>query len=550
MTQHRDPQIPEAGTNQNHEFSAQTQTDTSTALTSDTSSVVTPFASPSQTLRLAPPSLDMLWLSSPHSRHPQTPPENISTETQESVCQRLVLGTVLADGKNLIQEAFDTNLQRSLVLKKLKPEQMAHPAEVRRLIEEAQITAQLDHPTVVPVHELGFDETNTLYFAMKHVRGQTLHASLLAQKTSVPTEASLFRWLQIFLRVCDAVNFAHSHGVIHRNIHPKNIMIGEYGEVYLMDWSLALHKGNTRPSDQYEIFPSDWEIARWMEQQQQQQQNTTAQAIAENTTEQDNSAQAFLPSPNRSQTDTTTPSTNARAFEKLEALRYLAPEQTRKDITQIDERTDIFSLGSVLYQIITGTPLYAGDSLPTLLFKASQCQIVPPHERIAHPLPPKLCQIVMKALSKEPNERFASVASLKQEIEQFLESGWQFPRHTFASGALIVREGDIGKEAYIILKGRCRVFRTIQQEKVELREMHEGDVFGETAVFTDQTRSASVEAIDEVTLAIVSARHFEEELGMGFWLGVFIKALAARFREKDARVLELERELQHLRQQK
>jgi len=151
----------------------------------------------------------------------------------------------------------------------------------------------------------------------------------------------------------------------------------------------------------------------------------------------------------------------------------------------------------------------------------------------------------MKALSKDPAERYQSVEELKTALEQFLEGSWHFPGRTYMPGELIVREGDLGDEAYIIRAGRCRAFKTINNEKVEMRIMGPGPkgVFGEMAVFSGKPRSASVEAMDDVTVAVVTKRHFEEELGLGAWLGLFIQTLNDRFREADQRLSELEDQL-------
>lgn len=141
----------------------------------------------------------------------------------------------------------------------------------------------------------------------------------------------------------------------------------------------------------------------------------------------------------------------------------------------------------------------------------------------------------MKAMSKDPAERYQSVEELKTELEQFLVGSERFPGRSYRPGELIVREGDEGDEAYIIRTGKCRVFKTINGEQVELRILEVGEVFGELTILTGEPRSASVGAVDTVTVAVVKSRYFEEELESGTWLGPFIKALAERFREADQR---------------
>jgi CRP-like cAMP-binding protein len=124
-----------------------------------------------------------------------------------------------------------------------------------------------------------------------------------------------------------------------------------------------------------------------------------------------------------------------------------------------------------------------------------------------------------------------------------MQGGWRFPRRTYQDGAHIVREGERGDEAFIIAEGRCAVYKQIDGEEKLVKELGPGEVFGEIAVFTSQPRSASVRAMGEVSVAIVTRKQFEEELGLGFWLKIFVRTLAERFRELDARATDLERRL-------
>jgi CRP-like cAMP-binding protein len=149
----------------------------------------------------------------------------------------------------------------------------------------------------------------------------------------------------------------------------------------------------------------------------------------------------------------------------------------------------------------------------------------------------------MKATARSKRDRYQSVLELKQDVERFLESGWRLEVRRYPAGSLIVNEGETGEEAYIIRDGRCRAFRIEDDKPVVLREMGRNDVFGETAVLTDEVRSASVEAVNDVTVAVVTRQHLKEEMGLASNLGLFVTSLAARFREKDARVAELEHRL-------
>ncbi len=436
-------------------------------------------------------------------------PRNIAKETvrvetcepQMGLEERLLGGAQIGKGgMSSIDEAFDTNLLRSVAKKTIKPEKEQNEASRGHLVEEAQITAQLDHPNIVPVHELGKDEDGTLFFTMKLVRGRTFTEILKEQMAPDQRDKTLFNHLQIFIKVCDAVAFAHSRGVIHRDLKPDNIMVGEFGEVYLMDWGLARLKQKQRPSEKDVEMP-DIENRRRYE----------------------------VPSGDGIVSAT---------------IFYMAPEQALGDIDVMDERTDVFCLGAILYEILTGQPPYSGDSVQKIVVAALGGRIVPPDEVTDSILPERLCGIAMKALSKAQENRYQSVSNLKQDAESFLQSGWQFERQVFEAGSTIVREGEPGDEAYIITKGRCQVWRTVDGQKSILEEISVGDVFGEVAVFSKKPRGATVEAIEKVTVMVITAKHFKEDLGMSFWLGLFSKALAERLLEADKRVVELEQKLE------
>jgi serine/threonine-protein kinase len=421
------------------------------------------------------------------ARHPQSKPSK----------RMIVRDDIDEGGMSFIREAFDTNLLRSAAMKVVRPELLKNEVILRQFVEEAQITAQLDHPNIVPVHELGVDKKGSLFFTMKLVRGMTLNALLARKNLKDRTESELFQQIQVFLKVCDALSFAHSRGVLHQDLKPENIMVGEHGAVYLMDWGIARLLKKERPSAREKDLPT----------LKGKRYTASSEGIIMGT-----------------------------PF-------YMSPERATGDTEAIDERTDVFSLGGILYEILTLTPPYLGKSTKELVAKAREGKVVPPQDFVDRPLPARLCRIAMKAMSTKPEDRYQSVIELKLEVEKFLQSGWQYPRKLYPPGSLIVCEGDEGDDAYIITRGKCRVFKTVDGRKVTLREMGRGEVFGETAVLTSKPRAASVEAIDLVTVAVVTGKYFKEEMGMQYWMGMFMKALAERFREKDEQVTELERHL-------
>jgi serine/threonine-protein kinase len=373
-----------------------------------------------------------------------------------------------------------------------KEQERRHKALLhKRFVSEAQVTCQLDHPHIVPIYELGEDRSLELvFFSMKLVEGDTLSDALrhAGAKRLLPYRLSDF--LQIFIKVCDAVAFAHSRSVVHRDLKPANVMVGEFGQVYLMDWGVALlleeYLGSGRQSG----------------------------------------------------------ASRDRSFGKVVGtIRYMSPEQVQARHKKVDERSDIFSLGATLYHILTGRAPYTAKTLPDLLREAITCDFNPPIEAAAPAIvPERLNDIVMKAMAKDPAERYPTAFELQRDVESFLRGSWQQPTETFAPGERIVVQGEQGHEAYIILNGRCTAIDETDGGRVVLREMGPGELFGETAVFSATVRTATVEAVDEVTVTRVNARTLTSGLGLNSWLGDFVKVLAERFSDVDGRLRQHERD--------
>jgi eukaryotic-like serine/threonine-protein kinase len=400
---------------------------------------------------------------------PQTRSPRAGTQLQDE-------GEIARGGMGSIRKLYDPELRRHIAMKVLEPS--ADPNASQRFIDEARITGRLDHANIVPVHDLVIDNRGTATYTMKLVAGQTLSELIAAQKTQRDLETIL----QSLIKVCDALSFAHSRGVIHRDLKPDNIMVGSHGQVYVMDWGCAQVIGDDLSLVEGRVDPDGMVIG---------------------------------------------------------TVAYMAPEQAQGLITKIDQRTDVFGVGAILYKVLTGSAPYPGPVMEALA-RAQRCDVSPPDERtgLAIKPPPHLSQIAMKAMARDPANRFPTVDAFAEELRAFLRGGNWFPLHKFAAGSVIVREGDRADAAYIITAGRCEVRKADPHDPkrtIVLRTLSAGDVFGETAIFADMPRSASVVALDEVSAVLVE-RAAIENLTRSSWLGLFVKALADRFLDVDAQL--------------
>jgi serine/threonine-protein kinase len=381
-------------------------------------------------------------------------------------------------GMGRIHPATDRNLLRHVALKRLDKELAKEPFYRDGFIAEAQIAGQLEHPNIVPVHELAVDDNGIPYFTMKLVQGMTLDKWLRSSRRPPGSTERLEEGLEIFLKVCDAVAYAHHRGVIHRDLKPENIMVAGFGQVYLMDWGLS-RLTKTRPAS-------------------------------------GSNAQMEAPGP-------------------VGTPEYMAPEQARGNPAEMDERSDVFGLGAILYEIVSGKRPYGDHRDQNVTLERAQAGAVVSIDEATMGIgvSKRIRSVVAKATAPRPEDRYPNVLELQHEVHHFLLGGLHLPRKLFMPGTLIMQEGDPGDAAYMIVSGSCRAFRTVDGVQETLAVMNAGDVFGEMALLLDEPRAASVEAVDRVTVLVLDKGTMTEGLGIEGWTGALVRALAQRFRDLE-----------------
>lgn len=330
-------------------------------------------------------------------------------------------------GMGAVLRAIDCDIRREVAVKFLLDQ--SNSKNKIRFVEEAQITGQLEHPNIVPIHEIGVDAQKRIFFSMKMVKGRSL-AQILKLVRSQSTEAENYspnRLLGILVNVCNALAYAHSRGVVHRDLKPANIMVGDFGEVYVMDWGLAkvldrLKHLDTGPPMAMPIATSAVHVSG------------TALSVAEIAPAADaaaNSRQAggvsYSAGSGKVVTSRDAETDLTRDGAVLGTPVYMPPEQAAGRIDMIDERSDIYSLGAILYEILTlHPPIDREGGFVAIVHRVTHGEIAPPEKRAperarAGGIPSELVAVAMKALSTMPADRYQTVEALRRDIELYLE---------------------------------------------------------------------------------------------------------------------------------
>ena len=276
-------------------------------------------------------------------------------------------------GMGRILVAYDRFLKREVAIKELHPDVADDDSIVRRFIGEAEITAQLEHPGVVPIYCLGQGSDGLPYYTMKMIKGETLQDMIKAYHRK-PTQATLQNLIRRLVSVAKTIGFAHSKGVIHRDLKPANVMIGEYGETLVMDWGLAKLYNH------------------WMEEQ-------TASIIYQ--------AQQSRPELTMVGAIVGTPA-------------FMSPEQAVPIESVIGPLSDVFSLGTVLYYLLAGQTAFSGRSTQEVLNKVRACNPVPP-STLKPNVPHGLEAICLKAIEKLPENRYQGASEFADDLCRWLD---------------------------------------------------------------------------------------------------------------------------------
>jgi serine/threonine protein kinase/WD40 repeat protein len=306
----------------------------------------------------------------------EEPPEMLSSSGRYELVRIFAKG-----GLGRVWLAHDRELGRNVALKELRPEKAMNGPARQRFVREAKITGQLEHPNIVPVYELKTDtESGRLYYAMRRVGGKTLREAIADfhkhRQSGEESQVELQKLLRNFVDVCNAVAYAHSRAVVHRDLKPENVLLGDYGEVVVLDWGLA----KSGIVDEVDESTHVADMASMIE-----------------VGELDLTRDGWV----------------------LGTPGYMAPEQASGEIEKIGPRTDVYGLGSILFELLIGREPHASSDLTELIREITDNP--PPSPRaINRGIPRALDAISRKAMATAPDDRYENVQALIKDVERFL----------------------------------------------------------------------------------------------------------------------------------
>jgi tetratricopeptide (TPR) repeat protein/tRNA A-37 threonylcarbamoyl transferase component Bud32 len=329
--------------------------------------------------------LDSLMAGTTEEQWPRS--VTVDAASQRSATARAEFCDLRFHSAGALGEVFmarNAELNREVALKFLRPERLRDPDSRRRFFQEAEVTGRLEHPGVVPIYAIGTDPAGSPCYAMRFIRGETLHRAIDAfhaadQAGRDPSERSLElrELLNRFVSICSTMGYAHSRGILHRDLKPRNVMLGKYDETLVVDWGLA------KPFELGAAVGTAGE-------------------------------EALTPSSGSGEGGSDTPTVGV-----VGTPAYMSPEQAEARWEVVGPASDIFGLGSILYAILTGQAPYQGPKVGAILERAKRCEFLPPRQ-VKPGVPRALEAVCLRAMARRPEDRYATAPELAADVRRWL----------------------------------------------------------------------------------------------------------------------------------
>ena len=402
-------------------------------------------------------------------------------DSEKTVERYEFLDEIGRGGQGRIGLVKDRVFNRYSAMKVLEGASLEDEKLIAQFLDEALMSSQLQHPNIIPVYDVGVTDicgggTYLPFYTMPLVEGESLEkvlAQISLNNKEYLEEYNLTMRIEIFSKICNAIDYSHSHNVLHRDIKPDNILVGHHGEVLLINWGLAQKIDELMNSDR-------------------------DQDIIEGS-----------------------PS-------------YLSPEQASGET--LDIRTDIFLLGSTLYHLLTLQAPYNEPNAIDKLNKALAVDFVHPHRTSGGKfLASSLVDIIMKAMDPDPDKRYQSVYEMKIDLWNYTRKQTISKHKIIKKGQCLIREGDTDQQTYVILEGAVDVFKDVMNREHKLASLGQGEIVGEMAAICKASRSSTVEATEDCDLLVIEKEVLEEQLrDQPPWMSKIVTSMASRLERMEA----------------
>ncbi len=393
-------------------------------------------------------------------------------------------------GFGSVELCFDQRLRRTIARKAPHPDDIVQDdAQVQRLLNEARLICYLDHPGVVPIYDIFLDQNEQLNCTMKVLDGEDLE-TLLVRGSRQGVRPALQLALKILTSICEVMAYAHDKGVLHLDIKPANIMLGNYGEVLLIDWGTA------------RLYDS----ARYLDYLKASGESTEGGGLED-------------------------------SYSGLVGtLHFMSPEQLSEPRDVLTPGSDIFSVGVLLYEMLSGRRPFSGNA-PEDYVQSLYCDTPTALHELRGDIPKRLSEICAKMLHKKKEDRHQSFHEILQDLREFSDTGNSFARQTFQKGEVLLEEGDQGNYALHIIEGSVEISVTVDGRREVLATRKSGGIIGELSVFSRKPRTATATAMEPTTVSWLTRDSVEKELEKtNPWIGQMIRGLSDKFIEQHQKV--------------
>ena len=394
-----------------------------------------------------------------------------------------------------VHGVFDTYLRRVTARKKLNRTHMDNLDVVQAFVNEMILVAGLNHPGIMPVYDALLSDEGDPAYIMGLSEGESLNQIMqIDSRTGDGQTLPIGQAVQILTKISETLTYAHDRGVLHLDIKPENIILGQYGEVTIMDWGAARVYDQGKYTKTYSTEAGEIKVGSLGVENKDLVMGTPM---------------------------------------------YMSPEQLEGGRDELEPTSDIFSVGVMIYQMLTGSLPFRASTLKDMVDKICNHEHIPVN-KINPDIPLNLSRLCDKMLQKYPPDRYQDFVEVRAAIDDFQRSAAGFPTKSFLAGDIIFREGDPSDYVCIVVSGRVRIVANSNGKETELVQVGPNQPFGELAALTGYKRTATAIAAEDSVIRIISRQEIETEIDkLSPWVGGIVSALTQRIIDMNIKLLGL-----------